>query len=673
MIIKSIKLENIRSYVEEEIKFPIGSVLLSGDIGSGKSTVLLAIDFALFGLQPGQLSGSDILRHGANRGSVELLFEIDGKEISIKRTLKRMKDSVTQDSGFITINNVKQQISPSELKSKVLELLGYPKELQRKAKSLIFRYTVYTPQEEMKAILTAKADERLSILRKIFGIDKYKRIAENCSELIKEIRSMRRALQASISDLEEKREKLNSFKKDIESLNKNEMTVKNKLNELNVKIENVKKDKLILNEKIKAQTILKEELTKSRAKLNANENEVARIENELENFAKRNSEIEKQLSEINIIKPSLTKDDIERKVSELENEREKVIREKSLLEDEIKKLTKIYEKGICDTCKQKVQNPKSFKENIENQKKMYQEIHKRGIEINKEIMQLKKKREEVETYERNLERKKYLEEQLQIIKDSYTEKEKIVKSLKTENVDLRRRIAELENSIDKTLDEKMKKIDEELEHLLNEKTLVEKELGKIEQEKSDIEKIIIDLEREIQKKEQEKERIEKINKFESWLGDFFVPLMMNIEKYAMVKIQQEFNSFFQNWFNLLIDDENLTVEIDEEFTPRIEQNGYETAYQNLSGGEKTSVALSYRLALNKVINMLVENIKTKDLIILDEPTDGFSSAQLERIRDVLNELNLKQMIIVSHEPKIDTFVDNVIKFYKENHISRVVY
>ena len=51
MILKYIKLENIRSYLNQIIEFPTGSVLLSGDIGSGKSTVLLAIEFVLFGVK----------------------------------------------------------------------------------------------------------------------------------------------------------------------------------------------------------------------------------------------------------------------------------------------------------------------------------------------------------------------------------------------------------------------------------------------------------------------------------------------------------------------------------------------------------------------------------------------------------------------------------------------
>ena len=119
--------------------------------------------------------------------------------------------------------------------------------------------------------------------------------------------------------------------------------------------------------------------------------------------------------------------------------------------------------------------------------------------------------------------------------------------------------------------------------------------------------------------------------------------------------------------------EQLSVRIDEAFSPVIEQNGYVTEYTNLSGGEKTAVALAYRLALNKVINALIDSIKTKDLLILDEPTDGFSREQLDRLRDVIAELGLRQIILVSHEPKIDTLADSVIKVFKEDHVSRVAY
>ncbi|PIN71895.1 chromosome segregation protein SMC, partial [Candidatus Woesearchaeota archaeon CG10_big_fil_rev_8_21_14_0_10_47_5] len=84
----------------------------------------------------------------------------------------------------------------------------------------------------------------------------------------------------------------------------------------------------------------------------------------------------------------------------------------------------------------------------------------------------------------------------------------------------------------------------------------------------------------------------------------------------------------------------------------------------------TSCSLAYRLALNRVINNNLA-LNTRNFIALDEPTDGFSNQQLDRMRDVLDQLGLKQVIIVSHEQKIESFVESVIRIAKEEHVSRV--
>jgi len=90
-------------YINQTIDFSDGSTLLIGDIGSGKTTILLAIEFAFFGIIKGDVSGSTLLRHGKKEGSVELKFEINNQEITIERRLKFSKDTVSQDAGRITI------------------------------------------------------------------------------------------------------------------------------------------------------------------------------------------------------------------------------------------------------------------------------------------------------------------------------------------------------------------------------------------------------------------------------------------------------------------------------------------------------------------------------------------------------------------------------------------
>jgi exonuclease SbcC len=115
--------------------------------------------------------------------------------------------------------------------------------------------------------------------------------------------------------------------------------------------------------------------------------------------------------------------------------------------------------------------------------------------------------------------------------------------------------------------------------------------------------------------------------------------------------------------------ESFEVQLDENFTPLIIQGESEMDYAFLSGGERTAIALAYRLALNQTINSILSNIKTKDIIILDEPTDGFSEVQLDKMREVLADLNVPQLIIVSHEQKIEGFVENLVRLRKEGNVS----
>ena len=138
MQIKKIKLNNIRSYENEEIKFPEGITLLSGNIGSGKSTILLSIDFALFGIRRGELDGASLLRNGADAAYVTLDLIIDNKQVSIKRILKKTSAGITQSAGYLTINDITQELTPVELKQKILELLKYPQEILTK-KSIIYK------------------------------------------------------------------------------------------------------------------------------------------------------------------------------------------------------------------------------------------------------------------------------------------------------------------------------------------------------------------------------------------------------------------------------------------------------------------------------------------------------------------------------------------------------
>jgi len=789
---------------------------MSGDIGSGKSTILLAIEFALFGIKRGSLSGSALLRHGSVRGSVELAFTLPEGRIVIKRNLRRVKDRIKQEAGYIIHNDVKAEGTPVELKSKIYELLGYPSELITKGDDLIYRYTVYTPQEQMKNIIIDDTESRLDTLRRTFNIDKYKRIKNNISSYIIKLRQRKAEYRGAISTLGEKKDLLEVHRQDIlvkgEKIAKKEETslrireeleqkekdlasvqkIKEEQTRLNMELKSRKEQLTAIRESAKSNAKKKELLTKELVKIQESflKIKAEKLEGSETELERNVNETEELITKVDAQKISSSKDleflteklkgiedaiegriDLITKISRnrqhITGMESKLSERKSLrarieesakhveeLNDKISRLLAQIDRCVgnirdlttlknCPTCLQRVDD--SHKDKLidketrqKNKLKSESDIHIKDRELDqKRIERFKKEIEMLDKKENEIALLKAETERLEQDNRELDEKKKEINPIKkkigiltplseTDTADDKVKLAEMKSRLSK-LRENNKLLEEKkhLESVISErkrfldsihedmlksedvlKTLsleiegfkgrlidgiderfnrfqdslrevveIEKfaivELAKMSKELEGQMMMAEGLEKEIVLMEEMKTKMVNATQLENWLSEFFIKAVSSMERQVMFRIHSQFNELFVNWFRMLIEDDNLNARLDDEFTPVIEQNGYETEVANLSGGEKTSLALAYRLALNKVINDLIHTIKTRDLIILDEPTDGFSTDQLDRIRDVLDELSSEQVIIVSHEPKMESYVDHLLKVEKTEHISTI--
>jgi len=685
MLLKSIKLNNVRSYLDQKIDFPIGSLLLSGDIGSGKSTILLAVEFALFGSKPSELPASSLLRHGKNEGSVELSFELEGKNIIIKRNLKKGKNGIKQEVGHVITGGIKKELSPVEMKSQIFDLLGYPKDLVAKGKDLIYRYTVYTPQEEMKRILAEDTDTRLNTLRKVFNIDKYKKIRENSSIFLRSVKEKRKEFGGFISDLEEKKKELEQIKKEISDLDEKIKIIMPKVEKAKEDVNKKRKKISVYEDKVNELNKLRNDSTILDSDLNNIIKNHNKNNNDIERLIKQITELENNLGKEEIIDSAVIKEKVQnleynlKKLNEeLENIKQK-LNEYGINKDKAEEIIDTVSKmEKCPLCLQNVEHEhkNSIKDweirNIIEAEQNIKVYSEKEIEIRYKLDSVEKEREVLRESESKIE---LIKLKMQNIKEKKQEKEDLEKGqikIKEKIGEINTRKTEVNNQIDgrKNVEEDYKIVKAQLDIALEEEKKLDIEKVTLEKEKESSNRISKNLEEEIEKKSKAKEKLNYLVEMQNWLENYFANLMITIERHVMLQIYREFNELFKTWFNVLIEDETISVRLDDEFTPIIEQNGYETYVENLSGGEKTAVALSYRLALNKVINDIVTDIKTKDILMLDEPTDGFSSEQLDKVRDVLDQLNMQQVVIVSHESKIESFVDNVIKVGKEEHVSK---
>lgn len=813
MLLRSITLNNIRSYKEQTIHFQQGITLLAGDIGSGKSTILHSIEFALFGSSRPDLPSESLLRKGCSKASVTLDFSIDDQNYTIHRTLQsskqglrsqgqsEVKEIVKQGTGFIIQNGQKFEMTAIELKAKVLEILGYPKELITKNKNYVYRYTIYCPQEDMKQILLESDDSRLEILRKIFQVEKYKNVRENILIYLRTLRKEITVLSTRCENLDEReKEFLESaqhqsksqeqekilmeqvkvakevFEKEqilVEQLRKSHREKEQVINQLKV-LTNLQKDLHARQDQLKkkierlrgqrksllvdnSNTIekityeietlmfksegIKQKKQEFDSSLKQLQNQIKELQVELNDARSFKERLEKLAEQIEVNKEQLDKKENLTKEKELLEMQQKEIFQiktqiKTKIAQEQKRKERISSLTQCPTCEQEVSYAhcttilaqinqeitslgsnlqKKLLEESELQEKLLlfnsklEEIQKLEIEQSKLTLEhatlqekqrvalkLKDKLKEkvannnaqMTEYQNFLNSEFPLQEDFQNrIKMLQKQKEQLqlVKQLKEQEQDLGQeqdlliqRTQKQEIEI-KSLQKRLEQLPETQEELLKLENSLETARNNLEGTKIDLSKqeqivkfhkqTLNSLETELKQLRNTKKQLKQNEELVRWIDNKFIPLTWQVEKEIMLKIYHYCNDLFSEWFELLTEGSELSASLDSTFSPVIEQQGHQIAFSYLSGGERTAASLAYRLALTKAVNGVMHEIKTKELLILDEPTDGFSSDQLQRLRDCLETIGLKQIIVVSHEEMMEGFVNHIINVEKKGGVS----
>ena len=749
MILESIELKNIRSYDEQKIEFPRGITLFEGDIGSGKSTILMAIEFAFFGT--GSQKGDAMLSKKAKDGSVKLRFEVDGEKYEIYRELKRTAKAVNQHPTHchLKIGEVENPFSPGELKQEILKILKFNEPASPNAHSKIYRYAIFTPQEEMKQILY-DSDKRQETIRRAFGVEDYKNAKQNAMKVNRDIENESIRYQERSKVIPELEDKLHAFenskKKNQEVGKKNDENkerlekeivgiekeivgieeksrqkseyenkkkiqeeiienlgiyeLENEIKELEYEINERKEQIEGIEGKERPTEITKDvigkkidkikEFEKIRSDLHHNEDEPNEIDQQIGELEYEINERREQIVGIEGKKrpTEITKDVIGKKIDKIKKIEEKqstLLHNKSAYSKNILQLKKLGTK--CVFCQQEItkehserlvderndalEKTNSLLEN--NYEKIKNILNDTGIDsVENAVDDLLGLRQDLIEYERLSDTLSELREKQEQEMEKLSKKEKREKEMKDRESKLEEEITKLKEKINEFPDYEEEKEEQEergreMEEELDE---IKDTLGRIKGENKNLIEQISDLKNQIEKSIQWVEKYKKLENYQTWIKQFFIPTTDEIERQVLNSIRHDFNETFRNWFKILIDDSSKDSRLDEDFTPILEQDGFEQNFYNLSGGEKTSISLAYRLSLNTMMRKNTESLKS-NLLILDEPTDGFSKNQLSKVRDVLKELGSEQIILVSHESELEGYVDNIFQISKSEGYSKI--
>ncbi len=671
MIVKELELTNIRSHGHTLIKFPLGKTLLEGDIGSGKSSVLMGIEFALFGL--GFDSGSSVLKLGKDSGEVRMAFEVDGSEYQVTRRLQRKAGKVQQTDGEMKSPGEALALSPSELKEKVLEILEFNEAPDPKAQSWIYRYAVYTPQEEMKSILALAPEQRLQILRRAFRVEDYKTTATNADEAVRHLREEAREQDGIASGMGELRSQVQGLQADEEKhraeltrLEDAETAGEEAARLLGVEKEGLQKREVAL-QGAKAETEHYERLGADAAK------DAAELGDEITGLIGDLKGLEAAIARTEVERPSSVNSlpELKRKEKTLEAKAKRLIELKAATEAKLLDYVSIMKNGVCPVC-DRAAEAHDFEDKRARKDAERDHLAEELASVDGEIEVLKGRIEQAEVYKdamkelaHHLTERSKLKAEIERKEESKRKFEKRAAFAKNTLQQLGKQLEELSG-----LAKEMEAVNMKLKRSEESLRVTREDLGKTRGLLESTQRRQTEIAIEVVAKEEASNKSKTLREREIWLEDYFIATVKAIEKSVLATINQEFDSLFRKWFGMLVNEPDKEVSVDEDFTPMVTQGGYEQDVRYLSGGEWTGVALAYRLALNVLAQRVSIGMKS-NLLILDEPTDGFSKEQLGTVREVLDDVGCPQVIVVSHDKELESFADQIIRVEKSGSESAV--
>ncbi|WP_246002546.1 AAA family ATPase, partial [Allorhizocola rhizosphaerae] len=189
---------------------------LIGPTGAGKSTVLDAMCFALYGTAPRWSGGKSVahaLAPSANEAAVRLVFEAAGVRYAVTRVVRRdgkgraatraaalqalspgFDPSSLDNEGLLGELGEALAGTPAELDAAVPEVVGLPYDQ--------FIKCVVLPQGEFAAFLHSRPAERQEILVRLLGLDVYEKVRERASALVTEANAKLAANEQVLAELE---------------------------------------------------------------------------------------------------------------------------------------------------------------------------------------------------------------------------------------------------------------------------------------------------------------------------------------------------------------------------------------------------------------------------------------------------------------------------------------
>jgi len=617
---------NFLSWEKLDFQFHKGITMVTGfnyddgtPEGSGKSAVLNALSFALFGKLPKDSKVDDVIRDGAKHCEVSLILK-NGVTITRSRhpnSLHIQQSLENEQSRTLSGKDAK------ETQVKIEEIIGMGFET--------FCQSVYFAQNYPNKFITANEDEKAKILSEITGISVFDKARKKAHELRNEVEIRFTQTKTQLEAADREIESLNSEIRNIKDLQERvEAERKARISGLEKQIESTaarhKHLEGCLLEAKKDLALANEKRAEREARIEELQGEQAIIRNKLDSEDARLTTIKSQKLSI-----SKEKSRIERLNSEIEAH----------------KNPKNKTCPTCGTVLEKIDRS-VFEDKIAE---LEQEVAERA----QEVTILEKNLRLCEEVESSTELKVRLSE---ISTQMSATKSLLEKARTTEN------LVTKYSAEDEAFKKEIRSLFQRLEAAQNEKS-------------QDFSDKIEELQKKITKKRKDSKIIAEDLDGLMQLGKAYTDLkdgFREVKSYVFQGILQELNrkankylaELFEVPVKLLFSNTSEEGDISKIFCS-VTIEGTERPLGLYSGGQFRRIQLAVDFALSDVIG--ARSDRPINLIILDEAFKDLSSTSMEKVLNLLTSMK-KNAILIEHNEVFKSVVSNVFEVEYRDGTSR---